>query len=139
MDLGAPNGPRTLASVRGISASGDVIFGLAYDALDVIRPFRWTAETGTVDLGAPADTPADAYVLPEHMSADGRVIVGYVRSADPSSAYHPFRWTEATGMQELLPREQSGYVTHLSQDGNVVLGAYMDTSRGFRWTEATGF
>lgn len=48
-----------------------------------------------------------------------------------------FRWTEATGMQELLPGEQSAYVTRLSQNDDVVLGSYMDTGRGFRWTEAT--
>jgi hypothetical protein len=135
VDLGALGGP---ALVRDISASGDAIFGLVYHEQDVIRPFRWTAADGIRELDAPANTPDGASVVPAHMSADGRVIVGELRSADPSYSY-PFRWTEADGMQELLPREEAAYATFLSQSGDVVLGYFPDsTGRGFRWTEATG-
>ena len=140
VDLGALDGPRSKAIVRGISASGDVIFGLTYetDTSDVFRPFRWTAADGIRELPPPAGTRDDASVVPEYMSTDGRVIVGQVRAADLSST-HPFRWTEAGGMQELLPHEQGAYATHLSESGDVVLGNFGESgSRGFRWTEATG-
>lgn len=138
--LGALDGPRSRLVVRGISASGDVIFGLTYDTDTpaIFRPFRWTAADGIRELPAPAGTPDDASVVPEYMSADGRVIVGQVRAADLSSS-HPFRWTEAAGIQELLPHEQTAYATHLSESGDVVVGNIGEPgTRGFRWTEATG-
>ena len=109
---------------------------------DVIPAFRWTAAAGAQWLDVPADMPDDASVVPTSISDDGRVIVGLLTLADPSYSY-PVRWSEATGMQVLVPRERPGHPQYMSRNGDVVLGEFFEPDgnsprRGFRWTEATG-
>ena len=75
------------------------------------------------------------------VSADGRVVVGY--SNDYFVRMHAFRWTQATGMQDLgaLPGGSWSEAYGVSADGSVVVGYAYNAAgrlRAFRWTQATG-
>lgn len=59
---------------------------------------------------------------------------------------HAFRWTQATGMQDLgtLPGGVYSYAVAVSADGTIVAGGSSGTGGGnfgfaFRWTQATGW
>ncbi len=77
------------------------------------------------------------------VSADGAVVVGYTYNA--SYQWRAFRWTPATGMQDL--GTLGGYMSEafgVSADGAVVVGGantdeiYIYPLHAFRWTQATG-
>lgn len=76
------------------------------------------------------------------VSGNGTVVVGY--AVDAASVDHAFRWTAATGMQDLgnlgVPGAEA-YAANL--DGSVVVGTSHDGSPGlgyhaFRWTASGG-
>jgi probable HAF family extracellular repeat protein len=74
------------------------------------------------------------------VSADGSVVVGM--SVDANANDRAFRWTAATGMQDLgtLGGLDSG-ASAVNEDGSVVVGYAHDTAgeyRAMRWTAATG-
>jgi len=128
-DLGSLSvGGSSVASA--ISNDGAVIVGSAA-ATGGTRAFRW--EGGTmVDLGTlPGSTSSGAFAV----NADGNVVVG-------SSNLAAFRWTAASGMQDLgsLGGMMSS-ANGVSADGSVVVGTSTlvdDSSRAYRWTAATG-
>ncbi|GIV12363.1 MAG: hypothetical protein KatS3mg021_0645 [Fimbriimonadales bacterium] len=71
------------------------------------------------------------------VSADGSVVVGEARNA--SGLLRAFRWTQATGMQDLgtLPGGNTSEALGVSADGSVVVGEAYNASgyaRAFRWT-----
>ncbi|MCS7208619.1 MAG: hypothetical protein NZ874_03520 [Fimbriimonadales bacterium] len=110
-----------------VSADGQVIVG-SIRVSDGFRPFRWTRDGGYQLL---ADISGGAFSI----SADGRVVVGFVGS--PNRA---FRWTETEGLQ-LLPTLGNG--THsargVSADGSVIVGVGVLPGGGItavRWTAA---
>lgn len=76
------------------------------------------------------------------VSGDGRVVVG--RALDSAGVERAFRWTAATGMQDLGDLGGGGAVAYdANADGSVVVGRSYDGSpglgyTGFRWTPATG-
>ncbi|MCX7688372.1 MAG: hypothetical protein N2045_10415 [Fimbriimonadales bacterium] len=78
--------------------------------------------------------------LAEDVSADGKVVVGAVYNA--SGYVRAFRWTQATGMQDLgTLGGQESWALGVSADGSVVVGGAYNASnqyRAFRWTAATG-
>ena len=116
-----------------ISRDGKVVVGAMNG-----HPFRWTEESGLVDLGFPG-WAFDA-------TNDGSVVVGWsgVASLDPQEA---FRWTAETGMIRLgdlpggLHHSRAKFV---SADGQVVVGSshsftgVEDGTQAFRWTAETG-
>jgi uncharacterized membrane protein len=94
--------------------------------------YRWTESAGTAALGAP-----DGYTSIQAwgMSRDGSVVTGFALGAGPDAA---FRWTEASGSVVIAPAR---VVTHMSDDGSVIVGSAVTSAfeeRVFRWTEAAG-
>src|SRR5262245_40244326 len=125
-------GPPGDSEAYGISADGRIIVGWLFFQQSLGVPYRWTAETGMVSLGAP---PGFAGGYAYAISADGSTIVG---SAGGGSAGHAFRWTQAGGMQDLgvLPGTLGCTARAVSADGSVVVGRSGDET--FYWSEATG-
>ena len=74
------------------------------------------------------------------VSADGSVVVG--RAYYAAGQYRAFRWTPATGMQDLgTLGGDSSVAQSVSADGSVVVGGASNAAgyiRAFRWTPATG-
>lgn len=121
-----------------VSADGNVVVGYSSDRNGVWRAFRWTPDSGTVVLDA-ANRESTAYGV----SADGEVIVGAMRDRRIGSPARAFRWTAASGMQDIhtlnTPSQSNAY--DVSADGRVVVGACITSDnryRAFRWTPASG-
>lgn len=74
------------------------------------------------------------------VSSDGSVVVGV--SDDSNDNPRAFRWTLATGIQDLGTLGGDGSeATDVSSDGSVIVGWSSDAGgiyRAFRWTESTG-
>src|SRR5579884_1146460 len=96
-----------------VSADGSVVVGTSTLVGGAQHAFRWTQATGMQDLGA---LPGLNYATATDISADGNIVVGYALSAGGpfggpagwttgdsgmGTAARPFRWTAATGMQDL--------------------------------------
>jgi uncharacterized membrane protein len=117
-----------------VSYDGSIVVGRLEDpnGSNPTHMFRWTAATGTVDLGwgeAIAITP------------DGSVIVGTL-TALHGPPPQPYRYTDATGTVPLnIPTGFLGaYARGVSADGTTVVG-YLEgynVNMPFRWTAATG-
>jgi len=131
--------------VRGgasdVSADGTVIVGSRGGSL--AQAFRWTEETGPVDLG---DLPGGNYnSYAKAISADGQVIVGY-----GSSAYcndEAYRWSESGGMVGLgflwtYEGLGASQATDTNGDGSIVVGYGVTDLYGTRapfiWDEKHG-
>ena len=81
------------------------------------------------------------------VSADGNVVVGL---GNESNGYHAWRWTVATGIVDILPRQDwqdwiymSGSATGVSADGNTIVGYYRFggtpyDGHGWIWDPANG-
>ena len=102
----------------GISADGSVVIGYSINANGDQEAFRWTQETGMMDLGSL--DPNVASSTAKDVSADGSIVVGYSRNANGSQ--EAFRWTQETGMVSLK---------------ETLIGAGLDVS-GWTLDEATG-
>jgi probable HAF family extracellular repeat protein len=74
------------------------------------------------------------------VSLDGSVVVGTADDGTDSGHNHAFRWTQATGMQDLGTLPDVPYTSSTawgaSANGDVVVGE--SEWQAFRWTEATG-
>ncbi len=73
------------------------------------------------------------------MSADGEVIIGYYYLG--GNVRRAFRWTEATGMQDISMPWGETWATAISSDGSTIVGYgknYAGLDRAFRWTESAG-
>lgn len=110
----------------GMSADGQVVVGISYNAQGQQEPFMWTAAHGMQALGflpgATGITPAGtAYAA----NADGSVIVGQSRSIASGQGGEAFRWTASGGMQPLGDLSGGGFQSWgyaCSADGNVIVG-----------------
>ena len=121
--------------VTGMSADGSVVVGVWGSEGPA---WRWTAATGTVDIGSISQTVA--------VSRDGRTIVGTAKSAD-GLAYAAI-WQNGRQWVTLPPpensRDQDGKATvayDVSGDGSVIVGlAYLKPSRveAFRYNASSG-
>ena len=118
-----------ISKARGVSADGSVIVG---------NNIRWTAP-GQIDnfgfLGGNNVTSAAG------VSSDGQVVAGFSETS-PDRFAHAFRWTPATGIQDLgVTTGTESNSWGLSADGNVVYGEARDAGqfwRAFRWTASLG-
>jgi uncharacterized membrane protein len=81
----------TFSTAHGMSGDGNVIVGLALDGASTMRPFRWTAATGMVDISGGAFT-GEARAC----NYDGTMIVGVNQSTSRA-----FLWTAQGGAAEL--------------------------------------
>ncbi len=129
--------PPGISSVgpRGVSANGGVITGAVFLEGAGSRAFRWT-EAGLMTLGSFA---ADRGSSGSAISDDGMVVVG---QADTNESQRAFRWTEASGMEDLgvLPGMGASGAMGTNADGSVVAGfsAGFSQTKAFRWTAAGG-
>jgi uncharacterized membrane protein len=142
-------------AARGVSHNGKIIVGdgrgsvHTYTGQPTINVFRWTIETGGENLGAPNYSPiggSDAYC--RGLSSDGAVMAvsatGEFLSAlgqGITDTYHSvFRWTAATGFQEMdMPSGAAhSFAFAISGDGKLIGGnAYAadgTNNRAIIWT-----
>lgn len=131
-----------------ISSDGSVVTGFGASA-----GFRWSEETGTVEIGARMDdvdviSADNPLFFANDLSADGSVIVG-MNTLHPLEPGEASRWTAANGLEGLgflfnWGSEQFSVAAGVSADGSVITGTGFfdpetDTfSEAFRWTEETG-
>jgi probable HAF family extracellular repeat protein len=120
----------------GISDDGKVIVGGYTDGQQ--RAFRWTAETGGIDLG---DLPGgDIDSLANAVSADGDWVVGTASSA--VSPVEAFLWSEAMGMIGIgLPSPAETTPFAVTNSGRAVVGRSDVggvSTQAFVWTNTRG-
>jgi probable HAF family extracellular repeat protein len=128
---------------QGISRDGKVVVGF-HGSATTYRPFRWTAESGPVDLPIAGIRTSDTDIRALGTNRDGSVIVGTAQTYTVGSPVRAFRWTAQTGTQDLGPSPAGGHISALavSADGTVVAGDFTDASflqyQAYRWTASTG-
>jgi probable HAF family extracellular repeat protein len=116
------------STARSISADGSVVVGWTADSTFANRPFRWTQETGMVDISGGAFSGTARGV-----SADGVWVVG-----SNSTTGRAFRWSQATGFTDLgvALGAPSSAAAAVSADGRRVLT--VSGGRACLWRETTG-
>lgn len=136
--LGDLPGGEFRSDAVAVSRNGIVVAG--WSRAPSSMPFRWTAPTGLVNLGA---SPNGGFGRAYDISDDGTAVVG--RWTEPSGSNVPFRWTQSTGAVALsgIPAwVLNAYARTCSADGAVVAGWAGSTDDGashaFLWTESTG-
>lgn len=121
--------------VTGVSADGKAITGYGASSSGP-EAFRLSPDS-LIGLG---DLPGGFTAsYGNAISSDGSTVVGY---SSTSFGNAQFRWTEGSGMQNLVPAGKSGNrATAVSADGSVVVGNTPTEFAGghaFRWTDETG-
>lgn len=124
----------------GVSANGSVISGYSGSG-SASQAFRWTSQTGRVNLGYFAGSPqhfSRAYGI----SDDGNVILG--SAARSMIDDDPVTWTESAGYVSLgnVPggRDGKGEAWASSTDGSVIVGNTFGplSEQAFIWRSNTG-
>ncbi|MBI1850330.1 MAG: hypothetical protein HYR85_08310 [Planctomycetes bacterium] len=136
-NFGGPPGVRFLwrtdtgfvAFQTGTDLSGDGSVVVGGTAGPSGLAYRWTQPTGYVSLGdLPGGTSNSIATV---VTSDGSTVFGQAHSA---SGVTTFRWTEATGLEDLMLPSSPTLGT---PDGSVLVG--FDTNQYFRWTQAGGY
>lgn len=131
-------GAATSSAARAVSRDGLVVVGYSGN-----HAFRWTAETGTVDITPhlPDIAAAAAYAI----SADGTTIVGGYNPNPMGVGMRPyqFRWTVSNGFEELASADwgnwSPGNALAVDRTGSHVFGLLFDfTSYASVWSYQTG-
>lgn len=134
----------TKASTNALSANGKVVWGYSVSSGNPnLHWFRWTAESGRVDVLTPPGL-YDAYVA--SFSEDGSVGAAWVRPTASSSRggrYSTDRGFELLPLNTAYRQSTSQKVT---QDGQTFAGKLYDpvspttaNSRVYLWNESSGF
>jgi probable HAF family extracellular repeat protein len=129
-DIGVLPGAPYGAEAYGVNYDGSVVVGTGSSPIADFRAFRWTRQTGMVDLGA---LPGGTYSFGSAVSASGNVVVG--TSSVPGNEV-AFRWTAQSGMRaldSLDPNFSSGAFT-VSANGAFAAG--YSGSTAVRWNPA---
>ncbi len=131
-NIGVPPGG-SASYAHAVSSNGLAVCG--HFTSGQARAFRWTRETGMLDLGTLPNE--DSYGTA--ISADGTTVVGF---AGQVTTPHAFRWTELTGVQDLnqLLGATWSLANAVDADGTVVVGGYSSAlgSRSYRWSVSGG-
>lgn len=168
-DLGTLGGDG--ASARGASADGSWIVGRSNTATFEQKGFRWSSATGMLELpmADAADVSGDGSVIvafairwkngqvtflpnlggcctdAHGVSRDSVVVVGSSGNGnpDPNRNTRAFRWTEATGIEDLgtLRDGFEAIAENANTDGSIIVGQARNKDafwRAFRWTRAQG-
>src|SRR5262245_59363200 len=119
-----------------VNSDGSVIVGTsqtpAVSFSFAVRGFLWTAG-GFQDLGSLGGDSVRRMLIP----GLGDVVVGVANLAPGSVAFRIFRWTAATGIQDLGPTFGATPAS-ISTDGTT-MAALLASSGPVRWTAAQGF
>lgn len=110
---------------RAASADGSVIVGQALTATGG-GAFRWNATDGLVTLGLGSVSQATG------VTSNGSAIVGTMQGSESSPQTHAFRWTSASGSQDIAALGSSGSVAGISADGTVIAGGYTPVATDYR-------
>ncbi|NIS79622.1 MAG: hypothetical protein GTO14_05300 [Anaerolineales bacterium] len=136
----------------GLSHNGEWVVGVHRAESGRLEPFRWSAETGVLDLGTIEPNEADPYEDPMFSSSravavsdDGKVVVGYLETRrmrevefDPTSGWiresqyvsEGFVWYEGSGIWPIFnPEGYAGNFCHpdirpydVTPDGFYIVG-----------------
>lgn len=124
------------SSLVNVSADGSVLAGTRSDDLTGnSQAFRWTAATGSVDLGT---TGGSQSTFTTNISADGRVVIGSDPNVDASSPDLDTGYWTADGTWIGLTSALDDFIA-TSSDGSVIVGDFFGGRGVFRWTETDGF
>lgn len=162
LGMGTPGaGGLERTSVKGVSSDGNVIVWENKWDRQFIHAFRWTETEGTKDLTMDlrkdplkiSDDFHDGYVSIGAVSSDGSGVVVERSMNKDTFVEHAFRWTQATGMEDIgtLGGENTSMVHGLfgensnarfiSSDGSVIVGVSHGKDEKyhiFRWTQKDG-
>jgi probable HAF family extracellular repeat protein len=121
----------TFSYAEAISHDGEVIVGWSQDTPANVRPFRWTRETGMVELPVGVGTQTFAF----DCSGDGSTVVGQVGVGGV-----PFILQGDGDL--IMPQMYAGEASSVSADGSIVIGNGQFQSSGivrpYIWTEEGG-
>jgi probable HAF family extracellular repeat protein len=122
------------SEAHAVSGDGKVVVGVARNNAGQLRAFRWTQNTGMVDLGTLGGTEAEAWGV----SLDGSIVVGGARNL--AGQMRPFRW-ENNAMTDLgTLGGANGIAWGISGDGSTIVGrAQLNNGffHAFRWQNNT--
>jgi probable HAF family extracellular repeat protein len=126
------------SGATAVNSDGSVVVGFGVVAGGGTHAFRWTQASGMQDLGSVSGLK---WTTATSVSGDGSIVIGY---GDPTVAENgstgwtlstnsrPFRWTQATGVQDLNALLASGGVNvtgvtlmtafGVSHDGPFIIG-----------------
>ena len=130
----------TFGVARAVSADGAVVVGSCMVSNGMNHAFRWTAQTGMVDLGVRVGANISRAT---GVSAAGDVLVGYDGGDGITRTGQAFRWTMDGGMQGLSAEGPwvASRANAVSRDGRYAVGrVYTErfgANRAVRW-DATG-
>jgi len=133
----------SFSGAYGVSGDGSIVVGVAERASgsSARSAFRWTAADGMKDLGY-LPTGDDSFA--RAISSDGTTIVGEANAFNGGAFQsRAFRWTQGGGMQSLgtLTGGTASQAYAVNANGSVVVGTANlsdNSTRGFRWAEASG-
>lgn len=160
-DLGTLGGPDATFGIRSsathISVDGKVVAGESFGGPGGRNrhAFRWSAQSGMVDLGTPDGPDPDfaVFVSPSAISSSGNAVAGNWSGTPSGVSVRSFRWTQAGGMQDLGRLAPNSSIMILgtnviaaaiSANGAVVVGTQTDflltasENRAYRWSKSTG-
>jgi uncharacterized membrane protein len=134
------------ASPYGVSYDGQTLVGSAEPAVPPAEgpwpqlPWMWTATTGQVELGLPADTfSGEVWAV----SNDGNVAAGFIELTPDDETRYGVRWVG--GMPTWIldaDGQRVGQALGCNSDCSVVVGAGVTgtagSKRAWRWSEAAG-
>jgi probable HAF family extracellular repeat protein len=115
----------------GLSYDGKVLVGRLRSASGGYHAYRWTEQTGAIDLGTLPITVRSGESDVNDVSADGSIVVG--TSQTESGRFRAFRWSEPSGMiplSDFLPGGQS-VAFAVSDDKSVIVGSAFVTLGSF--------
>jgi probable HAF family extracellular repeat protein len=128
------------SSSYGINGDGTVIVGLGWDGCTYAHAFRWTEQTGVVDLGTLNGRSTRA----NGVSADGRVVVGW--GTDVTGVRLGAKWVD--GKQQMITNASNravGEAFAANADGSILAGTNCDffaqpavVPTGWTWTADKG-